>query len=306
MFYYKRESVKDISIETAQLVYDSKATLGEGPVWDFINQRLFWLDIEGGQLHCHYPITKENKHWKFEEMIGAVALTTNGDLLMAMESGMALFSIESKVLKRLNILENTNPKMRFNDGKCDPNGNFWIGTMHKEFLPGSGSLYKIDQHLKPSLRIANTTISNGMAWSADSSKFYYIDSPSFEVAVFDFDSNSNKISNRKRLFKIPHSYGSPDGMTIDDEGMLWIAHWGGGCVRRWNPEDGKVLQKITVDAPHVTSCCFGGKDFNMLYITTARSGLSEEELKTSPLSGGLFCIKTGVAGKAANLFKGKL
>lgn len=298
--------MKDNSSESAELVFDSKAVLGEGPVWDFINHRLFWLDIEGGILHCHIPLTNENKHWNFDEMIGAIAITIDGELLMALESGLAIFSLESKQLKRLHILENTNPKMRFNDGKCDPNGNFWIGTMHKEFLPGSGSLYKIDQHFQSSQQIERTSISNGMAWTSDGSKFYYIDSPSFEVVVFDFDKISSKISNRKTRFKIPPSYGSPDGMTIDNEGMLWIAHWGGGCVRRWNPENGKVLQVISVDAPHVTSCCFGGKDFNMLYITTARSGLGEEELKTSPLSGGLFCVTTKVAGKAVHLFKGKL
>ncbi|MBT8184200.1 MAG: SMP-30/gluconolactonase/LRE family protein, partial [Eudoraea sp.] len=163
--------------------------------------------------------------------------------------------------------------------------------------------YKIDHHLQPLLQIEHTTISNGMAWSADRTKFYYIDSPLYEVSVFDFDPKNNTIKNRKTLFKIPKSFGSPDGMTIDEEGMLWIAHWGGSCVRRWNPADGKVLQRIPVDAPHVTSCCFGGKDFNILYITTARSGLGEDELRDFPLSGGLFCVKTEVAGRAVSLFK---
>lgn len=290
----------------AQFVFDSKAVLGEGPVWDFINQRLFWLDIEGRKLHCHTPLSKENEHWNFDEMIGAISITTEGSLLMAMESGIALFSLQTKELKYLNVLKNTDAKMRFNDGKCDPNGNFWIGTMHKEFLPGSGNLYKLDRFLKSSLQIANTTISNGMAWSCNGAKYYYIDSPTFEVAVYDFDSVRNEITNRKTLFKIPPSYGSPDGMTIDDEGMLWIAHWGGACVRRWNPLDGKVIQEIAVDAPHVTSCCFGGKDFNMLYITTARSGLGEDELKSAPLSGGLFCVKTNATGKAVSLFRSKV
>lgn len=300
------ENAKNNSPEKASLVFDAKAQLGEGPVWDYQHQRLFWLDIEGGRLHCHYPLTNENNHWDFKEMVGALGIMANGNLLMALESGLAVFSMNTKRLERLNVLKNTNRKMRFNDGKCDPYGNYWIGTMHKEFLPGSGNLYKVDPLFSPSVQIENTTISNGMAWSSDGSKFFYIDSPTYEVAVFDFDKNTQQLSNRNSLFKIPSSYGSPDGMTIDNEDMLWIAHWGGGCVRRWDPATGEVLQEISVDAPHVTSCCFAGENFNMLYITTARSGLTEEELKNSPLSGGLFCFGTKVSGKATNLYKGKV
>lgn len=298
--------MKNNNNKRARLIFDAQAELGEGPVWDAKQERLFWVDIEKGRLHCHYPLTKENQHWDFEEMIGAVSIMSDGNLLLALASGLAAFSLATTKLKRLNILENTDPSIRFNDGKCDPNGNFWIGTMHKGFLPGSGNLYKVDHQLGPTLQIEKTTISNGMAWSSDDSRFFYIDSPTFEVAVFDFDNVSNLISNRKSLFKIPSSYGAPDGMAIDDEDMLWIAHWGGGCVRRWNPANGKVLQEISVDAPHVTSCCFGGKDLNMLYITTARSDLAEKELKNSPLSGGLFCFKTNTTGKAGSLFKGKV
>jgi sugar lactone lactonase YvrE len=175
--------------------------------------------------------------------------------------------------------------------------------MHKNLKPGYGNLFKVDNDLEVSLQIKNTSISNGMAWSPDTTKFYYIDTVVYEVWEYDFDLSDSTISNRKTLFKIPESYGGPDGMTIDREGMLWIAHWGGGCVRRWNPKTGKVLQKIVVNAPHVTSCCFGGKDFKTLYITTARSGLLEEGLKLFPASGGLFSCKTDVGGFQVNRFK---
>ena len=297
--------IKDRDCQNAKLAYNAQAVLGEGPVWDYLKKCLYWVDIEGCKLHCHDPQNNINKYWVFEEMLGAIAIMTNGNLLLALESGLAIFDLSTEATKPLNVLQNSDSKFRFNDGQCDPNGNFWLGTMHKNFVPGSGNLYKIDPEYNTSLEVRNTTISNGMAWSLDARKYYYIDSPSFEVAVFDYDNNAGLIKNRRSLFKIPKSYGSPDGMTLDQEGMLWIAHWGGGCVRRWDPGTGKVLDKIRVPAPHVTSCCFGGKDFNILYITTARSGLGEKALETAPLSGGLFCITTKVAGKAVSLFKGK-
>ncbi|WP_297693663.1 SMP-30/gluconolactonase/LRE family protein [uncultured Eudoraea sp.] len=293
-------------MQKASLIYDAKATLGEGPFWDYKSDQLFWVDIEAGVLHCHYDKTKENSAWHLEEMIGAVIPSGKETLILALETGIASFNYNTRELRPLGILENSDKKLRFNDGKCDPNGNLWIGTMHKNLKPGYGNLFKVDHELKDTLQIKNTSISNGMAWSPDKTKFYYIDTAVYEVWQFDFDVVKAEISNRKTIFKIPVAYGGADGMTIDREGMLWIAHWGGGCVRRWNPESGKVLEKIEVDAPHVTSCCFGGKDLKTLYITTARSGMSEKDLNSYPLSGGLFCYTTDVGGFKVNSFKGNL
>jgi len=290
----------------AKLVYDAKATLGEGPFWDHESGQLFWVDIEAGVLHCHYDKTKENSKWYMEEMIGAVLPSGKETLILALESGIAAFNYKTKELRRLPVLENSDPDLRFNDGKCDPNGNLWIGTMHKNLKPGYGNLFKVDHELRETLQIKNTSISNGMAWSPDKTKFYYIDTAVYEVWQYDFDVVKAEISNKKPVFKIPGAYGGADGMTIDQEGMLWIAHWGGGCVRRWNPDTAEVLEKIEVEAPHVTSCCFGGKDLKTLYITTARSGMSEDSLGLYPYSGGLFCYKTEIGGFKVNSFKGNL
>ncbi len=289
----------------AELLHKADSTLGEGPVWDHRQQHLFWVDIEGCKLHCHQPAANENQHWEFNEMIGAVVPKADGNLLLALESGLATYDLANNNLIRHEALNNSDPMLRFNDGKCDLNGNFWIGTMHKAFVPGTGNLYRVSPDYKTTLQIRGTTISNGMAWSPDNALFYYIDSPTYNLFGYDFDVATSEISNPKTLFNIPRSYGSADGMTIDKEGMLWIAHWGGGCVRRWDPVSGKVLQTVLVDAPHVTSCCFGGEDLNMLYITTAKSGLNDQESKAAPLSGGLFCIKTEVSGFPVSYFKGK-
>ncbi len=286
----------------AKLLYDANAILGEGPIWDWKKQRLFWVDIEGCQLYQHDPSSGKNKSWSFNEMIGATLSIKNGNLLLAMEKGLASFDLETERLTKLEILENSDSKIRFNDGKVGPNGNFWIGTMHKDFEPQTGNLYRVTKDLKTSIAVEKTTISNGMAWSSDRKSFFYIDSPTFSVQVFDFDAEKGTISNGRILLKIPEEYGSPDGMCIDSEDMLWIAHWDGHCVRRWNPETGQVLEKIEVAAPQVTSCCFGGKELKTMYITTARSGMTDEQLQKYPQSGGLFVHKTSVQGTPIRYF----
>jgi sugar lactone lactonase YvrE len=287
----------------ANLLFDTKAILGEGPVWDPKNQAMFWVDIEGYKLHQYLPSKEKTKTWTFGEMIGAAVPMHHGNLLMAMEKGLSSFDLKAERLTKLAVLENSDDRIRFNDGKVGPDGAFWVGTMDKHCAPQAGNFFRISQDLHTTVQLPNTSISNGMAWSSDKKTFYYIDSTSFKIQAFDFDMENGSISNAKTVVEVPKAYGSPDGMCIDEEDMLWVAHWGGYCVRRWNPLTGKVLAKIDVPAPHVTSCCFGGGDLKTLYITTARSGLSQQQLKDFPLSGGLFTLDLNIKGTLINYFK---
>lgn len=287
----------------AELLFDMRSALGEGPVWDWRMQRLFWVDIEGKMLHSFDPSTKKRAELVFKGMPGAVVPAESGNLILALESGLSKFDFDTETLTKLNILENCDSEMRYNDGKIGPDGNFWIGSMHKECIPEAGNLYCIDQRLKSHIKIPATTISNGMAWSSDNKTFYYIDSPTYTVYAYDFDIENSSIFNRKSIINIPKRFGAPDGMCIDAEGMLWIAHWGGSCVRRWNPETGEVLEKVEVEALNVTSCCFGGENLDTLFITTARIGLTQSQLKEFPSSGGLFACRPGVKGTPITYFK---
>lgn len=286
----------------AKLLLDTQSTLGEGPVWDWQKQLLFWVDIEGKKLYRYNPFNNKNTEWSFNEMIGAALPKKNGHLLLALESGLASFDIEASKVTKHHVLENSNTAIRFNDGKVGPDDSLWVGTMDKNCAPQAGNFYRVEPGLNSTLQISNTSVSNGMAWSSDKKTFYYIDSPTFEVQAFDFDLQNGSISNGKTIIKVPEAYGSPDGMCIDSEGMLWVAHWGGHCVRQWNPQTGEVLQKVKVDAPHVTSCCFGGKNLDTLYITTARSGLTKSQLEEFPKSGGLFVFDAYVVGTPINYF----
>jgi len=292
-----------IILKKANLLFDAKATLGEGPVWDWKKKLLFWVDIEGCKLYSYNPSNGEKLRWNFDGMLGAAVPTVSGKMLLALESGLASFDLDAKKLNWHYVLENNDADMRYNDGKVSLNGNFWIGSMHKQFHPKTGNLYCVTADFRTSIQVPRTTISNGMAWTSNHEKFYFTDSPTHQIRSYDFDIATGQLSNEKVAITTAEDFGTPDGMCIDADGMLWVAHWGGGCVRRWNPNTGKVLEQIDVPAPHVASCCFGGEELKTLYITTARSGLKKEQLKEFPLSGGLFKFQPNVSGKGIHYFK---
>ncbi len=289
----------------ATLVLDAKTKLGEGALWHPIENKLYWVDIEGKALHIYNPSTKKDIKFFTGARIGTVVPVLNGGALVALQTGF--HAINTKTGKLTFI---TNPlkdsSIRFNDGKCDPSGRFWVGTMHLNYKKDSAVLYRVDTNKIIHLMLNRVTISNGIAWSADKKTMYYIDSPTSSVQAFEYNDTTGDISNRRVVIQVPQSQGTPDGMTIDAEGNLWIALWGGGTVSAYNPATGKRLKKITVPAPNVTSCAFGGTKLTTLYITTAREGLNADQLKQYPKSGGLFAARPGVKGIRAQFFKGKL
>jgi sugar lactone lactonase YvrE len=276
-----------MKIET---VTNHLCTLGEGPVWDAARNEIIWVDIKEGAIH-QYSFANENlKTFSMGELIGCVALSSNDGLVFASRSGFGLFNRITGIKTFLHHPETHLPMNRFNDGKCDVAGRLWAGTMAIDETLGSGSVYQFDG--KNSVKkIENTTISNGMAWNADNTFLYYIDTPTFEVVSYQYDQITGNISNKKTILHIPQEEGHPDGMTIDTEGMLWIAHWDGWQITRWNPNTGKQLSHIKLPVARVTSCTFGGPELKDLFITSARKGLTEEELKNQPLAGALFVIK---------------
>ena len=238
-------------------------------------------------------------------MVGAVAVCADGNLLAALKTGLAKIDRYTHEISTFMHPEPHLPGNRFNDGKCDPAGRFWIGTMAINETANAGSLYMLDANHHISKKIEGTTISNGMAWSADNKIFYYIDTPTRAIVAYDFDNNDGSISNKRTAFNIAEDDGYPDGMTIDAEGMLWVAHWGGWQVSRWNPITGEKLFTLPMPVANVSSCTFGGEDLQDLYITSARKDLSPDELEKQPLAGCLFVWKnTDYKGRPAVEFRG--
>ncbi len=284
-----------------RLILDAKALLGEGSIWHPLENKLYWIDIDGKLLHIYDPLTNTNQQHYSGARIGTVVHVRSGGALVALQNG--IHKIDTKTGEFTFIINPLNdPAIRFNDGKCDPSGRFWVGTLALDSRKGVGVLYRFDPDGSIHLMLENITISNGIVWSADKKIMYYIDTPTQVVQGFDYDDETGQISNGRVVVRIPKEEGAPDGMAIDNEGKLWIALWGGGAVGRFDPLTGKMLDKVNVPAPNVTSCAFGGKDFKTLYITTARKSMSEEEFKNFPLSGGLFAVEPGAQGVPTHFF----
>lgn len=276
-----------MNIET---VTDHKCLLGEGPVWDAKESQMYWLDIFRGEIFCYSLASRTLHSYPIGEMVGSMALCTDGSLIFASKSGFGFLNKVTGKIKMLAKPEDHLPNNRFNDGKCDPAGRFWAGTMSLSEEKGAGNLYVLERN-QAHKKIENVTISNGLAWSLDYKTMYYIDTPTRKVVSFTFDKATGNISNRKIIIHIPKEDGYPDGMTIDTEGMLWIAHWDGWQVTRWHPVSGKKIHAIPLPAAKITSCTFGGNGLTDLYITSASVGLSPKELEKQPLAGSLFVIK---------------
>lgn len=288
----------------SKVVLEYKSVLGECPVWDSAGQRIFWVDVFKNEIHQFYINKQIHRIITIDQKPGSIALTNTGKLIAALQNGFGLINPDNGDIKMVNDTEAAISGNRFNDGKCDPKGRFWAGSMSLTGKRGMGNLYSLGQNGKASLEISGVSVSNGMAWSLDHKIFYYIDTPTGQVVAYDYDNISGSISNKREVITIPKQEGVPDGMTIDTEGMLWIALWGGGRVSRWNPIEGKVICSIPLPVTKVTSCVFGGDDLCDLYITTAKVGLTEHELKEQPLAGALFVIKnSGFKGVKAYEFQ---
>jgi len=200
--------------------------------------------------------------------------------------------------------ETDKPDNRFNDGKCDPAGRFWAGTMHIRGQPNHGSLYRLDTDMTVHKMVEDVSISNGIVWTADHKTMYYIDTPTRTVYAYDYDNDTGAIDNRRIAIQVPEGIGFPDGMAIDAEGMLWIAHYEGKAVRRWDPASGKILHTIDLPVSRVTACAFVGNNLDTLYITTAINGLSAERHAKEPHAGSLFVAQPGVTGTLTYRFQG--
>ncbi|AWI09739.1 SMP-30/gluconolactonase/LRE family protein [Ereboglobus luteus] len=301
--------------QAAKLVLDIRAELGEGPIWDARTNALLWVDIEGRRVCRFDPAANggrgENREWPVGSMPGTVAPTERGDLLVALNEGVARFDMADGRVEMLCAPDGFDPSVtRFNDGKCDPRGRFVAGTTSLQGKRGASALYVVEatgaNGSAPVMRqiLGGVSISNGLAWSADGRSFYYIDTPTREVAVFDYDLDRGELGARRVAFRVPDALGYPDGMTIDAEGMLWVCLWGGAAVTRWNPANGELLAKHEVPALHVTSCAFGGPDLATLYITTARVDTAADVLAKYPQRGGIFSLQPGVRGGRAFEFSG--
>jgi sugar lactone lactonase YvrE len=292
-----------------ELVVKAQAVIGEGPFWDSKDSILYWVDIAGRKLHIHDPKAGTNREVTLAQFIGSAAARSSRELVVALEDGFFFLDLRSGKLTAIVDPEAHLPGNRFNDGKCDPRGRFWSGTQPSDGKGGAtdarggSALYCLDKDHKARKMVEGVSISNGIAWSPDSTVMYYIDSRIMAVAAYDFDLETGNVRNRRYPIEIPSDHGLPDGMTIDDEGMLYIAEWDGYQVSKWDPRSGRQVDSIRFPISKITSCCFGGPKLDELYVTTACLGVKPGDTAQGD-AGSVFRIEMGVSGAESYRYAG--
>ena len=281
---------------SASLEFKIQATLGEGPVWNHQTQELLWVDIEGLKVHVYTPATQKNRTFPTPSKVGTIVPMEDSLAVIALEDGIYTINTHTGEIQLFKSLEADIPTNRFNDGKCDPMGRLWVGSMHLPQTEANGKLYSIDAQKNVKQRLENITISNGIVWTKDHKTMYYIDTPTGVIRAFDYEAETGNISNERVAVKVPETLGFPDGMAIDENDQLWVGLWNGDAVAHFDPIAGELIKKIEVPAHNVTACAFGGPNLDTLYITTAHVDMNPEETAKYPDAGSIFKVVPGVKG----------
>ncbi|XP_073209548.1 regucalcin-like isoform X2 [Lepidochelys kempii] len=291
-------AMSSIKIES---VVKEKNRMGECPVWEERENALVYVDINSQKVCRWNSVTNEVHSVSVDARVGSVALRKCGGYVIALGTRFAFLNWETESVTTIAELEQDKPNNRFNDGKVDPKGRFFAGTMAEETEPGvrarcQGALYTLFSDYSVVKQLDQVNISNGLDWSLDHRTFFHIDSLAYAVHAFDYDVHTGKIACGKVLYQLEKEEQMPDGMCIDAEGKLWVACIDGGRVIRIDPETGKRIQTVKLPASRITSCCFGGKDYSEMYVTSAYDGLDKASLAKEPRAGEIFKI-TGLGVK---------
>jgi len=299
-------SQRGYNLSMTEHLLPSQNQLGEGPLWDHRQQTLYWVDIARSMVLSYHPASGERSIFVFNEKMTALGLRARGGFVAAVRNGFAFWNGDSVELDSAAPVEDEPPDNRFNDGAVDPGGRFWAGTMFAGpvLQPVSpGSLYRLDAALSVKCMQGGLTISNGIGWSPDNRTMYLTDTLRRLIYSYEFDLSSGEIANRRIFTTVPEEAGVPDGLTVDSEGCLWSACWGGWRLRRYDPQ-GSLEREVRLPVECPTSCTFGGESLNVLYITSAWIDLYPAQRKQQPWAGDVFCLEPGVKGLPANLFAG--
>lgn len=294
--------------EVTTLLPDLRFTLGEGPHWDARDGVLYWVDIVGKTAYALRPGDGSLRHWSFDQPVAAIVPRENGGLLVALADGLAFLDARSGKTTPFVAPDSDHPGNRSNESRVDPAGRFWLGTMQNNIGPkgedlpvtaSTGTLNRVGPDGAVKRFGRDIGIANTLLWSADGTKMFFGDTIRNTLDVYDFDMKTGEPSNPRPFFG-PHPRGNMDGSAMDENGYIWNARWGGGCLIRFDPE-GKVDRIIDLPVTQPTSCVFGGPDLKTLYITSATVGL---EGNGNALEGALLSIRTDVAGQPCTRFAG--
>jgi len=291
-----------MATEKFEVVHDAPMLVGESAIWHEVESALYWVDIEGLTVNRLHAASGKFTSWKMGSNPSALAIDDNNFLVVATRHGLLRLNTTDGSESPVADAPYDPSKVRFNDGRVDPAGRFWIGTMYEPRDQPAAEMYVLD---KGNLRRAwsgGMTNSNGLAWSLDGRTMYHADTTTHRIDCYDFDPATGEQSNRRTIVTFPSDKsapdygGRPDGATIDSEGMYWVAMFEGARILRIAP-NGEIVREIKLPVKCPTSVAFGGPDLRTLYITSASHGRSKEELEQYPLSGKVLCLKMDVAGR---------
>lgn len=274
--------------------------LGEGPRWHVGEQALYWVDIESHRFYRWQPGAGEPEVFDVGYTVGALAFRRGGGLALATGNGFAYWAGPDAPLRFVGHPEPDKADGRLNDGVVDRNGRFWAGTLAPDF---TSALYRLDPDGTIYSMLPNVGTSNGIGWSPDDTIMYYVDSSHATIFTFDYNAHAGTISNQRPFVHTTEGSAVPDGLVVDAEGYIWCAYWGGSNVTRYAP-DGTVDQVIQFPTEQITACTFGGPNLDELYVTSAWTGMSDEQRHAQPLAGDLFRVRVGVRGTPEPYFAG--
>ena len=289
----------------AEVVHAAEAALGEGCAWSPIEQLLVWVDITGQAVHrFDHASGKPVSVWRYGDVVGNAAPRADGGLALGTGTSVSLTDRAGAVESVIDLPGEPDSNQA-NDGAVDPAGRLFQGTMNRagEPLPVA-ALYRVDPDRTARRVLEGVTISNGIGWSPDATTMYYIDTLTFRIDRFDYDLDTGIMEGRRAFLSFDGSTGAPDGMTVDSDGCLWVAFFGGFHVQRFSPEGEPMETVFTPQAPQTTCCCFGGPDLDTLYITTARDPIAGIKTEDEPNSGALFAAQVDAVGQPVNFFGG--
>jgi sugar lactone lactonase YvrE len=287
---------------TADVVIRGTDALGECPLWHEVEQALYWVDARAPALYRWQP-DGERHAWPLPEIVGSFAFRQSGGLLVALQTGIFTLDLESAALSVFARPEDGKPNNRFNDGRADRQGRFWVGTMSAVSREPEGSLYRLAPDGGSERLFNDIVVPNSIAWSPDSTRMYFADTYRQRIWTFDYDLETGAIGHRQLFSDLTHARGRPDGSAVDADGGLWNCEYAGGRVVRYAP-GGVIDQVIEIPVDNPTCCAFGGRDLRTLYITSARQRLTPEDLARQPLAGSVFAVHTAVSGLPEARFGG--
>ena len=282
--------------------WEADAMLGEGPTWVEGENAIYWLDIMNKRVHRLQLESGDKKTWQFDFEVTSLAEREQGGFVCTLRDGFAFIDLESATTEAIAMPETGLPDNRFNDGKVDALGRYYSGSMDESEKTNSGVFYRLDPDLSLHKLDDDYIITNGPAFSPDGNTLYHNDT--IKRCIYAYDITESGLSDRRVLVQFDHvSEGYPDGLTVDSEGCLWQTSFAGYRVTRYSP-NGEVIQVVEMPVKNITSCTFGGKNLDTLYLTTARLFLTDDDIAERPQSGSLFSFKPGVTGLPTQKFKG--